>query len=160
MQVSWSFMRAFENCPYQQKLIRIDKLGPKMVDERRFIRGSTGHKFFELWAERSFDDDMKAEMAADILDDLAAKKRIEWLNPSDKEKMRERVISEAEMLMQAVRFHGLDRLKNIQVEKWLTGHLPSSEHIVRGLMDVVINKGEWLIETKMSDNQKWIDLHS
>jgi hypothetical protein len=66
MQVSWSFMRGYEACPYQQKLIRIDKLGPEKPDERRFIRGTTGHRFFELWAKSSFDDSMKPEVAANI----------------------------------------------------------------------------------------------
>ncbi|HCW07620.1 MAG TPA: hypothetical protein DGG95_09690 [Cytophagales bacterium] len=156
MQVSWSFMRAYEACPYQQKLIRIDKLGPEKPDERRFIRGTAGHKVFEIWAKSSFGDGMKPEMAAKIFDTLVAQKHIGWLNPSDKEKMRNRVIAEAAMLMEAVRYHGIDRLKNLQVESWLSASL-LGEHVIKGLLDVVIDGGTWLLETKMSDNQKWID---
>jgi hypothetical protein len=149
-------MRAYEACPYQQKLVRIDKLGPEKPDERRFIRGTTGHKFFELWAKRSFGDTMKPEMAANILDDLAAKKRIVWFNASDKEKMRKRVVAEAAMLMEAVKYHGLDSLKNLQMESWLSASL-FGEHVIKGLLDALIDGGAWLLETKMSDDQKWID---
>lgn len=156
MHVSWSFMRAYEACPYQQKLIRIDKLGPEKSDERRFIRGTTGHKVFETWAESSFDDDMKPEVAANIFDTLVAQKHIVWLKPYDKEKMKKRVITEAAMLMEAVRYHGIDRLKDLRVESLLSASL-FGEHVIKGLLDVVIDGGSWLLETKMSDNQKWID---
>jgi hypothetical protein len=149
-------MRGYETCPYQQKLIRIDKLGPERPDERRFIRGTTGHKFLEVWARRSFDDRMAPELARDILDDLVVKKHIVWFNASDKEKMRKRVVAEAAMLMEAVRYHGLDRLKDLQLESWLSAPL-FGDHVIRGLVDVVVAGGAWLLETKMSDDQKWID---
>jgi hypothetical protein len=42
MIISWSFLKAFEQCPFQQKLIRIDKVIPKKIDERRFITGTVG----------------------------------------------------------------------------------------------------------------------
>ena len=156
MQVSSSFMRGYEACPYQQKLIRIDKLGPEKPDERRFIRGTTGHKFFDLWAKRSFDGNMTPEMAADILDDLVSKKKIIWFNARDKARMRKRVVTEAAMLMEAVRYHGIDGLKNLQVESWLSASL-FGEHVIKGLLDALIDGGAWLLETKMSDDQKWID---
>ena len=148
-------MRAYEACPYQQKLIRIDKVGPEKPDERRFIRGTTGHKFLEVWARRSFDDRMAPELARDILDDLVVKKHIVWFNASDKEKMRKRVVAEAAMLMEAVRYHGLDRLKDLQLESWLSAPL-FGDHVIRGLVDVVVAGGAWLLETKMSDDPKWI----
>ena len=156
MQVSWSFMRAYEACPYQQKLIRIDRLGPEKPDERRFIRGTTGHKVFELWAKTSFDASMKPEMAGDIFDNLTAQKHIVWFNSSDREKMRKRVIAEAAMLMEAVKYHGLDRLKDLQMETWLSASLFDG-HVIKGLLDAVVDGGTWIMETKMSDNQKWID---
>jgi hypothetical protein len=57
MIISWSFLKAFEKCPYQQKLIRIDKVRPKKIDERRFITGNVGHKFFQIWSKRGFDNE-------------------------------------------------------------------------------------------------------
>jgi len=35
MLISWSFLRAFEKCPFQQKFIRIDKVRPKKIDGQR-----------------------------------------------------------------------------------------------------------------------------
>ena len=150
MFISWSFLRAFEHCPLQQKLIRIDKLGPEKVDERRFIRGTTGHKFFEAWEKSGFDDNMKPEEAGNILDHLVAKKHIVWLNDSDYEQMRKRVVNEASMLIEAVRYHGIDKLSNLHVEKWLAKRLPNGDHSVRGLVDVVADNGMWILEIKMS----------
>jgi hypothetical protein len=149
-------MRAFEACPYQQKLIRIDKLGPEKVDERRFIRGTAGHKFFELWVKRGFDE-TDPQIAGNILDDLVAKKHVVWFNHHDYAKLRTRVVNEASMLMESVRWHGIDRLRNPQVEGWFSAALPFGGHETRGLIDVVAEDGMWIIETKMSNNAKWID---
>jgi hypothetical protein len=149
-------MRAFESCPYQQKLIRIDKLGPEKVDERRFIRGTTGHKFFELWAKRGFDS-INPEMAGNILDDLVAKKHIVWFNASDHEKLRTRVVDEASMIIEAVRYHKLDTINHLEVEQWLSASLPLGDHVIRGLVDMVAGGGKWILETKMSTDAKWID---
>lgn len=157
MRVTWSFMRAYEACPYQQKLIRIDKLGPEKVDERRFIRGTTGHKFFELWAKRGFNDETDPQMAGDILDDLVSNRHIVWFNKYDYAKLRTRVVNEAFMLMEAVPWHSLDRLRNFQVEVWFSASLPFGDHVIRGLIDVVAEDGMWIIETKMSNDAKWID---
>jgi hypothetical protein len=70
MVISWSFLRAFEKCPLQQKLIRIDKVCPEKTDERRFINGSVSHKFFEIWAKRGFDNEMSPKAAGRIFDGL------------------------------------------------------------------------------------------
>ena len=70
MVISWSLLRAFEKCPFQQKLIRIDKVVQKKVDERRFITGSVGHKFFEIWAKRGFDNEINPAAAGRIFDGL------------------------------------------------------------------------------------------
>jgi hypothetical protein len=48
MVVSWSFLKAFEQCPFQQKLIRIDKVVPKKIDERRFIAGAVVIDFLKF----------------------------------------------------------------------------------------------------------------
>jgi hypothetical protein len=157
VNISWSFLRAYEKCPLQQKLIRIDGLGPEKVDERRFIRGTTGHKFFEIWARRGFDDKITPDEAANILDDLVAKKHIVWFSGADYDKLKKMVVNEALMLMEAAHWHGIDRLNNFTVEKWVSKSLPFGNHMIRGLIDMVAGGGKWILETKMSTNAKWID---
>lgn len=83
MIISWTFLRAFEKCPFQQKLIRIDKVRPESVDERRFIAGTVGHRFFEIWAKSGSNNEMKPEAAARIFDGLIRRKYIKWHNESD-----------------------------------------------------------------------------
>ena len=112
MIISWSFLRSFEKCPFQQKLIRIDKVRPKIVDECRFIAGAVGHRFFEIWAKRGFDNEMKPEAAGRIFDRLVHRKFIKWHDESDCGRTRERVIKEASLLIEAVRHHGIDKLND------------------------------------------------
>ncbi len=76
MIISWSFLRSFEKCPFQQKLIRIDKVRPKRIDERRFIAGAVGHRFFEIWTKRGFDNEMNPEVSWIIFDVLFRRKYI------------------------------------------------------------------------------------
>ena len=115
MVISWSFLRAFEKCPFQQKLIRIDKVIPKKIDERRFIAGAVGHRFFEVWAKRGFDDEITPKTVERILYIMSKRKYIVWRNKSDYEKVKERVINEASMIIEAVHQHGIDKLNNLQV---------------------------------------------
>jgi hypothetical protein len=91
------------------------------------------------------------------LDDLVAKKHVVWFNKYDYAKLRTRVVGEASMLMEAVQWHGIDRLRNLQVEGWFSAALPFGDHVIRGLIDVVAEDGMWIIETKMSNDAKWID---
>lgn len=157
MRFSWSLLRAYEQCPLQQKLIRIDKLGPEKVDERRFIRGSTGHKFLELWAKKGFCNEITPEEAGNIFKGLASKKHIVWLGEKDKEELAIKVISDASMIMEAVRFHKLNLVNDLKVEKWISKPILSGEHVLAGLMDMLAESGRWVIETKMSKDPKWFD---
>lgn len=157
MRFSWSLMRAYEQCPLQQKLIRIDKLGPEKVDERRFIRGSTGHKFLELWAKKGFCNKMIPEEAGKIFKGLASKKHIVWLGEKEKEELAAKVIIDASMIMEAVRFHKLNLVNDLEVEKWVSKPIMSGGHVLAGLMDLVAEGGAWAIETKMSNDPKWSD---
>ena len=156
MIISWSFLKAFEQCPYQQKLIRIDKVVPRKVDERRFIAGAVGHRFFEVWAKRGFDKDITPKTVERILYIMSKKKYIVWRDESDYEKVKERVINEASMIIEAVRQHGIDKLDNIQVEKLFTKPL-CKQHSLTGKLDVVAEGGAWLLEMKMSAEAKWRD---
>jgi hypothetical protein len=155
--ISWSFLKAFEQCPYQQKLIRIDKVVSKKMDERRFIAGSVGHRFFEVWAKRGFDDEITPKTVERILYIMSKRKYVVWRNKSDYEKVKERVINEASMIIEAVQHHGIDKLENIHVEKFFSKPLPCNQHSVAGKVDMVANNGTWLLEMKMSANPKWRD---
>ena len=155
--ISWSFLRAFEKCPYQQKLIRIDKVEPKKVDERRFIAGSVGHRFFEVWAKRGFDNGITPKTVERILYIMSKRKYIVWRDKSDYEKVKEKVINEADMIIETVHQHGIDKVDNLQVEKLFSKPLPSNKHSLAGKVDIVANKGAWLLEMKMSADLKWAD---
>jgi hypothetical protein len=146
MVISWSFLKAFEQCPLQQKLIRIDKVVPKKIDERRFIAGAVGHRFFEVWAER-------------VLYIMSKRKYIVWRGKSDYEKVKERVVKEADMIIESVHHHEIDKLSNLQVEKFFSKPLPCNhkQHSVAGKIDVVAKNGVWLLEMKMSAEAKWQD---
>jgi len=157
MLISWSFLRAFEKCPYQQKLIRIDKVRPKKIDERRFITGSVGHKFFEIWAKRGFDNEMNPAAAGQIFDGLIRRKYIKWRDESDCGRVRERVIKEASLLIEAVRQHGIDKISDSQIECFLLKALPDGRNFVGGIVDLITNNGSWIIELKMSADTKWAD---
>ena len=157
MVISWSFLRAFEKCPLQQKLIRIDQVVPKKIDERRFIAGSVGHRFFEVWAKRGFDDGITPKTVERILYVMSKRKYIVWRDKSDYGKVKERVIKEASMIVEAVHYHNIDKLNNLQVEKLFFKSLPGNEHSVAGKVDIVANSGAWLLEMKMSANLKWAD---
>ena len=157
MVISWSFLKAFEQCPYQQKLIRIDKVVPKKIDERRFIAGAVGHRFFEVWANRRFDDKITPKTVERILYIMSKKKYIVWRDQSDYQKVKKRVINEASMIIETVRQHGIDKLDNIQVEKLFSKTLPCKQHSVAGKIDIVANRGAWLLEMKMSAEAKWRD---
>jgi hypothetical protein len=157
MVVSWSFLKAFEQCPFQQKLIRIDKVVPKKIDERRFIAGAVGHRFFEVWAERGFDDTITPRTVERILYIMSKKKYIVWRDKSDYERVKEKVINEASLIVETVHRHGIDKLYNIQVEKLFTKPLPCNQHLVAGKVDIVANDGAWLLEMKMSAETKWQD---
>ncbi len=146
MVISWSFLRAFEQCPYQQKLIRIDKVVSKKMDERRFIAGSVGHRFFEVWANRGFDDGITPKTVERILYIMSKKKHIVWRDESDYERVKEKVIKEADMIIETVHQHGIDKLKNIKVEKFLSKPLTGNQHSVAGKVDVIANRGAWLLE--------------
>lgn len=137
--------------------MRIDKVGPKRIDERRFITGTVGHKFFEIWAKRGFDNGISSEAAGRIFDGLIRRKFIKWHDESDCGQIRERVIKEASMLIEAVRYHGIDKINDLQVEKLFSKPLPFNQHSVAGKLDIVAKSGAWLLEMKMSDNPKWQD---
>ena len=154
--ISWSFLKAFEKCPLQQKLIRIDKVVPKKIDERRFIAGSVGHRFFEVWAKRGFDDEITPKTVERILYIMSKRKYIVWRNKSDYERVKAKVIQEADMIIEAVHHHGIDKL-NIQVERLFSTPLPCKQHSVAGKMDIVVNHGAWVLEMKMSADLKWAD---
>ena len=120
MVISWSFLRAFEKCPYQQKLIRIDKVVQKKMDERRFIAGSVGHRFFEVWAKRGFDDEITPKTVERILYIMSKRKYIVWRDKSDYERVKKKGIKEASMIVETVHQHGLNKWNNLQVEKFLS----------------------------------------
>jgi len=155
MVISWSFLRAFEKCPLQQKLIRIDKVVPEKVDERRFIAGAVGHRFFEIWASRGFDDQITPKTVERILYIISKRKYIVWRDKSDYEKVKEKVIKEASMIVETVHQHGIDKINNIQVEKLFFKSLPGNEHSVAGKLDMVVDSGAWLLEMKMSADPQW-----
>jgi len=157
MVISWSFLKAFEQCPYQQKLIRMDKVIPKKMDERRFIPGAVGHRFFEVWAKRGFDDGITPKTVERILYIMTNRKNIMWGDKSVYEKVKKRVINEASMIIEAVQHHGIDKLENIHVEKFFSKPLPCNQHSVAGKVDMVANNGTWLLEMKMSAEAKWQD---
>lgn len=155
MVISWSFLRAFEKCPYQQKLIRIDKVLPRKVDERRFIAGAVGHRFFEVWAKRGFDNKITPKTVERILYIMSKRKYIVWLYKSDYERVKDRVVKEASMIVETVHHHGIDKLDNIQVEKLFLK--PFNQHSIAGKLDIVANNGAWLLEMKMAADPKWRD---
>jgi hypothetical protein len=157
MIISYSFLRAFEKCPFQQKLIRKDKVRPKRMDERRFIKGTVGHRFFEIWAKSGFNNEMKPEAAARIFDGLIRRKYIKWHNESDCDRTRERVIKEASLLIEAVRHHGIDKINDLQIEAYLMKTLPDGQNLIGGILDLIANNGSWIIEIKMSADLKWAD---
>ncbi len=157
MIISYSFLRAFEKCPFQQKLIRIDKVRPKRIDERRFIAGTVGHKFFQIWAKRGFDNEMNSEVAGRIFDGLIRRKFINWRDESDCGRTRERVIKEASLLIEAVRHHGIDKINDLQIEAYLMKTLPDGQNLIGGILDLIANNGSWIIEIKMSADLKWAD---
>jgi len=157
MVISWSFLRAFEKCPFQQKLIRIDKVGPKRIDERRFITGTVGHRFFEIWAKRGFNDRFDSTASGQILDDVIRGKYIKWHDDSDYGRVRERVIKEASLLIESARYHGIDKINNLQTEVYLKKDLPDGQNSIAGIIDVIANNGTWIIELKMSADIKWAD---
>jgi hypothetical protein len=157
MVISWSFLRAFGKCPFQQKLIRIDKVRPKRIDERRFITGAVGHKFFEIWAKRGFDNETNPAAAGRIFDGLIHRKFIKWHDASDCGKVRERVIKEASLLIEAVRRHGIDKIRDAQIECFLLKPLPDGQNFIGGIIDLIANNGSWIIELKMSADLKWAD---
>ena len=157
MILSWSLLRAFEQCPYQQKLIRIDKVGPKKVDERRFKAGSVGHKFFEMWAKRGFNDRFDSTASGQILDDVIRGKYIKWHDDLDYSRVRKRVIKEASLLIEAARYHGIDKIHNFQTEVYLKKDLPDGQNSISGIIDLIANGGSWIIELKMSADIKWAD---
>ena len=157
MVISWSFLKAFEQCPYQQKLIRIDKVRPEKPDERRFIKGTVGHKFFQIWAKRGFDDKIDPMAAGRLFDGLIRRKYIKWRDESDCGKLRERVIKEASLLIETVRHHGIDKIRDAQVESFLLKALPDGQNYVGGIVDLIGNNGSWIIELKMSADTKWAD---
>ena len=157
MMISWSFLRSFERCALQQKLIRKDKVVPKKIDERRFIPGAVGHRFFEIWANRGFDDGITPKTVERILYIMTNRKNIIWEDKSVYEKVKARVIKEADMIIETVHFHGIDKLNDLQVERLFSKSLPDNEHSVVGKLDIVANKGAWLLEMKMSPNPKWRD---
>ena len=157
MVISWSFLRAFEKCPLQQKLIRVDKVVPKKIDERRFIAGAVGHRFFEVWAERSFDDQITPKTVERILYIMSKRKYIVWRGKSDYERIKKKVIKEASMIVEAVHHHNIDKLDNLLVEKLFSKPLSCNQHSVSGKVDIVANNGSWLLEMKMSAEAKWQD---
>jgi hypothetical protein len=141
MVISWSFLRAFEKCPFQQKLIRIDKVRPKKIDERRFIVGTVGHKFFQIWAKRGFDNNMNLEAEGRILDELIRRKNIRWHNESDCGETRERVIKDASLLIEAVRHNGIDKMNDVQTECFLLKRLLDGQNFIGGIIDLIANNG-------------------
>jgi hypothetical protein len=157
MRISWSFLRAFEQCPFQQKLLRVDKVIPKEIDERRFIAGSVGHRFFEVWAERGFDDKITPKTVERILYIMSKRKYIIWRDKSDYGRVKEKVVKEADMIIESVRHYGMNKLDNLQVEKFLSKPLRENQHSVAGKVDIVANSGAWLLEMKMSAEAKWQD---
>jgi hypothetical protein len=157
VQVSWSLMRAYERCPLQTKLIYIDKLGPERVDERRFIRGSVGHKFIEEWAKKGFCESMTPEDAGRIFKDLVSRKHIVWLHDKDEAQLHERVIEDAAKIQSAIRYNELFALRGLQVEKWISKPFMDGAHTVKGVLDMVAYGGTWLLETKLTTDPKWID---
>jgi len=157
MIVSWSLLKSFERCALQQKLIRIDKIIPKKIDERRFIPGTVGHRFFEIWASRGFDDGITPKTVERILYIMTNRKNIIWDDKSVYEKVKARVIKEADMIIETVHYHGIDKLNNLQVEKLFSKSLPNNEHSVAGKLDILANSGSWLLEMKMSADPKWRD---
>ena len=42
------------------------------------------------------------------------------------------------------------------MESWLSAPL-FDKHVIKGLLDAIVDGGAWLLETKMSDDRKWID---
>jgi CRISPR/Cas system-associated exonuclease Cas4 (RecB family) len=157
MIISYSFLKAFEKCPFQQKLIRIDKVRPERIDERRFIAGTVGHKFFQIWTRRGFDNEMIPEAAGRIFDRLIRRKYIMWRDKSDCGQTRERVIKEASLLIEAVRHHGIDKVNDAQIECFSLKTLPDGQNSVGGIIDFIANNGSWIIEIKMSADLKWAD---
>jgi hypothetical protein len=157
MVISWSFLRAFEKCPFQQKLIRIDKVRPKRIDERRFITGAVGHKFFELWARRGFDNELNPKTAGRIFDRLIRRKFIKWRDATDCSRVRKRVINEASLLIEAVHQHGIDKINDAQIESFLLKPLPDGQNYVGGIIDFIANNGSRIIELKMSADPIWAD---
>lgn len=157
MVISWSFLRAFEKCPLQQKLLRIDKVIAKKIDERRFIAGSVGHRFFEMWAKRGFDNKITPKTVERILFIMSKRKYIVWKDESDYERVKKKVIKEASMIIEAVHYHNIDKLKNLQVEKLFSKPLLDKQHSVVGKVDMVANSGAWILEMKMAADPKWHD---
>jgi hypothetical protein len=149
MVISWSFLRAFEKCPLQQKLIRIDKVCPEKTDERRFINGSVSHKFFEIWAKRGFDNEMSPKAAGRIFDGLIRRKYIKWRDESDCDRLRERVINEALLLIEAVRHHGIDKINDLQIEAHLMKSLPDGQNYIGGIIDLIVLIQNGLILTSL-----------
>ena len=157
MIISYSFLKAFEKCPYQQKLIRIDRVRPNKIDERRFITGIVGHKFFQIWAKRGFDNIMDPKDAGRIFDGLIRRKYIKWPDESDCSRVRERVIKEASLVIEAVRQLGIDKINDAQIECFLLKPLPNGQNFIGGIVDLIANNGFWIIELKMSADKRWAD---
>lgn len=157
MVISWSFLKSFESCPYQQKLIRIDKLGPAKRNVRRFIAGTVGHKFFEIWVKRGFDRKFIPNYAGSIFDGFIDKEFVKWQSELDRIAVRKKVIKEATLLIEAVRVNEIDKISNLQIESHLTKALPKGDHTVGGIVDIIANSGSWIIEMKMSADTKWAD---
>lgn len=157
MVISWSSLRAFEKCPFQQKLIIIDKVVQKKIDERRFITGTVGHRFFEIWAKRGFDNGFDSTAAGLMLDEVIRGKYIKWHDDSDYSRVKERVIKEASKLIEAVRYHKIDRIKNFQTEVYLKKDSPDGQNSISGIIDFISNNGSWIIELKMSADPRWAD---
>jgi hypothetical protein len=156
MIISYSFLKAFEQCPFQQKLIRLDKVIPKIINERRFIAGSVGHRFFEVWAKRGFDDGITPKTVERILFIMSKRKYVVWRNKSDYQRVKERVVKEADMIIETVCHHSINKLDNLQVEKFLSKPLRDN-HSIAGKIDIVAKSGAWLLEMKMSAEAKWRD---
>ena len=157
MIVSWSFLKSFERCPFQQKLIRIDKVGMKKIDERSFIAGSVGHKFFEMWAKRGFNDRFDSTASGQILDDVIRGKYIKWHDDSDYGRVKKRIVKEVTLLIEAVHYHGIDKIDNLQTEVYLQKDLPDSQNSIAGIIDIIAKNGSWIIELKMSADIQWAD---
>jgi hypothetical protein len=61
------------------------------------------------------------------------------------------------LLIEAVRRHGIDKIRDAQIECFLLKSLPDGQNSIGGIIDLIANNGSWIMELKMSADLKWAD---